>query len=281
LEIPEPDERRWEAVRHYLTETRQLPGELVDRLHNKGLIYADWMQNTVFVRSALRDNWQRGESTGATLRGTWGEDNAFHGLAPGSSREQGWFWLQTGKGPVQFVLLTESPIDALSLATLDKQRQQDQRRRVYLSTDGSGSVPIESLKQVMESGGQVLVAFDGDRAGEEMAWRVAQQLPGVRRLTPAYGKDWNERLIWDGHPEMTTQPGQNKQMFHDLWQWHQVARKFGKSENYLNRITEVARKCNRGEPFSEQAKAAMLQDLQIVQHQLQFQNKVGLDLTEI
>jgi DNA primase len=47
----------------------------------------------------------------------------------------------------------------------------------------------------------VVVAFDVDAAGEEMAWRVAQQLPGVSRMTPAYGKDWNERLVYDGQPE--------------------------------------------------------------------------------
>jgi hypothetical protein len=38
-----------------------------------------------------------------------------------------------------------------------------------------------------------------------MAWQVAQELPGVRRVTPAYGKDWNDRLIHDKHPEQTTQ----------------------------------------------------------------------------
>jgi Protein of unknown function (DUF3991) len=92
LKLPEPDQRRWDSVREYLTETRKLSALLVDRLHDRGLISADLMQNAVFVRHALKGQdtqWQRGEPIGATLRGTWGDGNGFHGMAPGSSREQG------------------------------------------------------------------------------------------------------------------------------------------------------------------------------------------------
>jgi hypothetical protein len=74
---------------------------------------------------------------GATLRGTWGEHNAFHGLAPGSAREQGWFWLGLGKGEIQRVLLTEAAIDTLSLAMLDQRRSESPGATVYLSTDGA------------------------------------------------------------------------------------------------------------------------------------------------
>jgi Toprim-like/Protein of unknown function (DUF3991) len=200
LEMPVRDERRWAVVRDYLVETRKLPAPLVDRMQERGLVYADLMQNAVFVRYAVDcqgSGWQRGEATGATLRGTWGEGNSFHGLAPGSDRETGWFWIGAGSGEISRVLLTESPIDALSLATLDRSRRQTQGVTIYLSTDGAGAVPVSALQSVLERGGQVVVAFDADAAGEEMAWRVAQQLPGVRRMTPAYDKDWNERLVYD------------------------------------------------------------------------------------
>jgi hypothetical protein len=53
LEMPEPDERRWDAVRQYLTETHKLSPALVDRLHNRGLLYADILQNAIFVRHVL------------------------------------------------------------------------------------------------------------------------------------------------------------------------------------------------------------------------------------
>jgi 5S rRNA maturation endonuclease (ribonuclease M5) len=102
-------------------------------------------------------------------------------------------------------MLTESPIDALSLATLEKEtRREVNDGLIYLSVDGSGAIPVEALRQVLEQGGQVVVAFDADQAGEIMAWRIAQELPGVRRMKPSYGKDWNERLIYDERYKFST-----------------------------------------------------------------------------
>lgn len=263
LKMSPPNEQRWIAVRQYLVETRKLPAALIDRLHERGLIYADDMQNVVFVRHSISSNgasWRRGEITGASLRGTWGEDNSFHGLAAGSSRQQGWFWIGAGKGEVKRVMLTESPIDALSLATLDKRRQATEGVSIYLSTDGSGAIPTAALKQVIEREGQVGVAFDTDSAGETMAWRIAEELPGVGRITPAYGKDWNERLICDGQPEQTSQPERDKLALDALWKWHRIAHQLGKSPNYLSRITEVAREVIGGASLSERARVAMEQD---------------------
>jgi hypothetical protein len=263
LEMPIPDEQRWSAVREYLTETRKLSDKLIDSLHERGLIYADDLQNTVFVRHATTNqegSWKRIEANGASLRGTWGENNSFHGLAPGSSREDGWFWVGLGKGTIQRVLLTESPIDALSLVMLDKPSRPKDGVTIYLSTDGAGAIPAEALRQVMAQGGKVAIAFDADRAGELMSWRVAQELPGARRITPAYGKDWNERLIWDGQPENAPQPERDEQMG-ELWQWHRAAHEVGRAVGYLQRITEVARGVVQGEALSEQARNAMRQDL--------------------
>ncbi len=42
-------------------------------MHERGLVYADLMQNAVFVRYTVDcqgSGWQWGEATGATLRGT-------------------------------------------------------------------------------------------------------------------------------------------------------------------------------------------------------------------
>jgi hypothetical protein len=183
-------------------------------------------------------------------------------LAHGSSREQGWFWLGLGRGEIKRVLLTESPIDALSLAVLDKPRKAVDGVSVYLSTDGAGAVPGELLKPILERGDQVMAAFDADAAGEVIAWRIAQELPGVQRLRPAYGKDWNERLMLDGHPERVTPPAWDKQATRILWKWYQTAYELGRSENYLKRITEVARAVVRGQALSERARAAMQQDFQ-------------------
>ncbi|NMF84171.1 strawberry notch C-terminal domain-containing protein [Nodosilinea sp. P-1105] len=260
LEMPENSSRRWDAVREYLVEGRKLPAVLVDRLHQRGLVYADEYQNAVFVRHSLQArSWQRWEVVGASLRGTWGESNHFHGLAPGSARDQGWFWLGTGQGPVNRVLLVESPIDAMSLAVLDRAQRGAEGVAIYLSTDGSGGVPGEALKTVLRSGGLVAAAFDADMAGETMAWRMAQQVPGIERLTPNQGKDWNEVLVnpeggGNGWQQSRPELGQ-------LWRWHGAAVALGRPEGYLSRITEVARDVAKGQPLSEKAIAAMQRDL--------------------
>lgn len=95
-------------------------------------------------------------------------------------------------------------------------------------------------------------------------------------MTPAYGKDWNERLVYSEHPEKANQPERDKQTLQLLWRWHQVARELGKSERYLARITEVARACNKGELLSERAKTAMRQDFQGSQKSL-MQPSLGLE----
>ncbi|MEM6517723.1 MAG: strawberry notch C-terminal domain-containing protein [Cyanobacteria bacterium P01_C01_bin.70] len=258
LVMPDSSEYRWQAVREYLVETRKLPAALIDRLHERGLIYADNHQNAVFVRHSLKKStWARGEVTGASLRGTWGEDNHYHGMVPGSARDQGWFWIGAGRGAVQRVLLTESPIDAMSLAVLDKERPTQAGVTIYLSSDGSGGVPKEALKTVLAQSGHVTAAFDADRAGELMAWQLAQQLPGVARLAPEQDKDWNMQLV---HPQ-GRDAGQQKHFdLGQLWRWHGAANSLGRSEGYLSRITEVAREIVEGAALSAKAKVTMERD---------------------
>jgi hypothetical protein len=204
------------------------------------------------------------------LRGTH-SGHPFHQLAPGSARENGWFWLGAGRGDAQRVVLTESAIDAMSLTTLEKGKLPKlSGRLIYLSTDGAGAIPTEALNAVVAQGGQVVAAFDADQAGEKMAWRVAQAVPGVQRLIPAYGKDWNERLLAERQPEQDRGAGHDRgdpQFLRSLWQWHRVAKELGHREGYLVRITEVAREVVEGKPLPEKAVSAMQQDLQRHQQQ--------------
>ncbi|KAM3094728.1 DUF3991 domain-containing protein [Phormidesmis sp. 146-35] len=128
LELPPRNEDHWATVRQYLVETRGLPATWIDRFHNTGLIYADDHRNAVFLRHSDRYNdqaWSRHEATGASLRGTRYTEHAFHGLAPSSSRENGWFWLRSANGEVNRVILTESSIDAISLAALEKEKSSN------------------------------------------------------------------------------------------------------------------------------------------------------------
>jgi 5S rRNA maturation endonuclease (ribonuclease M5) len=217
------------------------------------------MRSSFAIRK--RDGYA-GEVTGASLRGTQGEP--FHGLAPGSARDAGYFWLRSGTEDVTRVVLVESAIDAISLAKLEQDKSPDRPPTVYLSTDGSGAIPTEALQQVIAQGGQVLVAFDADGAGEKMAWRVAEAVPGVRRMVPAIGKDWNDRLL----AEQGVEPKEaqtDRQAFKALWKWHRVAAAAGRPAAYLKRIAEVAREVVDGKGLSGKAIGAMRQDLQGVE----------------
>ncbi len=183
---PIPQESKWQEVRKYLTRSRKLPSGLVDSLYEQGLIYADDQQNAVFLRRSLDES----KITGATLRGTAGEDNTFKGLAKGTKRSEGWFYFPQGgqsNDSIYRAVLVESPIDALSFAVLDR---NDSRRTIYISTDGAGHVPNEFLCQLRD----VVVAYDNDQAGELMAQRVSSQFPNAVQKSPK-AIDWNEDLV--------------------------------------------------------------------------------------
>ena len=183
---PVPAQEKWQKVRQYLTRDRKLPSGLVDKLHEQGLIYADENQNAVFVRRSINES----RITGANLRGTVGEDNKFKGLAKGSKRKDGWFYFERGEQSIDLVrrvVLVESPIDAMSLAVLEK---TDSKKTLYLSADGAGGIPTEYLKEV----GEIVIAFDRDRAGQEMTERVQSQLPKAMRKIPK-AIDWNQDLV--------------------------------------------------------------------------------------
>ena len=222
--VPEPD--KWQRVKQYLTSNRKLPSGLVDRLHLQGLIYADARQNAVFIRRSITGGSRvsnpaarcpllsadENKITGASLRGTLGEDNKFKGLAKGSKRSEGWFYFTKGEqssDPVRRVVLVESPIDAMSLAVLERTYS---KKTLYLSTDGAGQIPTEYLKKAKE----VAIAYDNDEPGQKMARKVMSEFPHATRKMPS-SIDWNQELMntfdWStiGRAKTVKQQPQHKQ----------------------------------------------------------------------
>lgn len=185
FQLPVEDENQWSAVHKYLTQKRGLPKNLVVGLKERGLVYADDQQNAVFVMRSLA-----GETTGAFLRGTRGEDNTFMGYAPGSKRKSGWFYIGFGGQPtdeIQRVVLCKSPIDALSLATIEGMPQQ---RTMYMAADSPKSLPVEFLRDIPN----IVCAYDNDTAGDEVVRQIQDQLPQAQRVRPKV-KDWNSELM--------------------------------------------------------------------------------------
>jgi len=196
---PIQDEARWPGVRHYLVEGRQLPAALVDELHGRGTIYADGRSNAVFLRQDAD-----GQATGASLRGTMpGSD--FKGLSAGTRRDDGHFSLTIGE-PMLYVApqiyLTESPIDAMSRAAL-LLREDARGERIFISTDGHGSLPSKAIDAGLERRAVVHCGFDRDRGGDTMWERVRERYgaqahetygPIDRDRPPTGVKDWNVAL---------------------------------------------------------------------------------------
>lgn len=183
---PGIEESNWSSVKEYLTRKRLLPSSLIDKLHDSGLIYADSKQNAVFLRRSLDEEKI---ITGASLRGTVGANNTFKGLAKGTKRSEGWFYFERGEqseDSIKRVVLVESPIDAMSLAVMER---TNSKKTLYLSADGAGRLPLEFLQEV-----EVAIAFDNDEAGEEMATRVKSKLPKAIRKIPS-SVDWNQDLV--------------------------------------------------------------------------------------
>ncbi len=180
---PAPHEGNWLPVREYLTRSRKLPASLVDKIYQKGLIYADERQNAVFVRRTLD-----GEVVGASLRGTVGENDFFEGLAYGSRRSQGWFYIVAGgkeEEPIQEAVLMESAIEALSYRTL----YPPTKKTMILSINEMGYLPVNWLANMKE----IVIGFKQDQAGEEKAQRLIQKLSQTNRQVPV-NKDWNADL---------------------------------------------------------------------------------------
>jgi hypothetical protein len=154
-------------VRGYLVGVRQLSGNLIDALHERGLVYADKFRNACFTL---------GSGKGLALRGTGAEP--FHGV-----RGQKLPWILPpaveNVGKVAFV---ESPIDALSL------RQMGFKGQIHATLGNAAQ--LDKLADRYRSAGLTVVgAFDNDKAGAAMC----RALGAHERITPN-GKDWNDDL---------------------------------------------------------------------------------------
>ena len=293
------DRSKWKDVREYLIDRRGLPSYLVDTLHQQAKIDADIRSNVMFFRYSITEDFQLGETVGASLRSISGNLKL---LTPGTKRNEGWFFFGIGEGVVHKIFLVESPIDAISLAAL--RGDYIYGRTIYISVDGAGSIPISILTDAAEEGTTIILALDSDRPGEEMSWRIAKLLPRVLRLRPLLGKDWNEQLLrnrcrcyvpakkdWlmfakaldrdeltqqriNRSVEQTTFSTAEEEMFlldwkayrkrqNQLWQWYLKARTDGKSAGYLQRIAIVAIAFNQQQPIplSKKAIEAMQKDL--------------------
>jgi Plasmid recombination enzyme len=136
--IPPPPEReQWSEVKDYLTNTRQLPAKLVERLHDEGLIYADERGKLICLQ---RDFEER--VTGATsidLSSTQIQS------VDGSNLTNGWHYFQSPRqGSIDKVVVIDDPLEAMAYTTL----HPDEQTRLFLVGHEGGWMPGDKLNRV-------------------------------------------------------------------------------------------------------------------------------------
>ena len=176
LALPKRDDTRVPQIKNYLRQQRCIPAELIDFLVRSTKLYADDRANAVFLLLGKEKT-----VVGAELRGT--SHSRWHGLAPGSRKDLGYFSVAAA-GAVK-VVLCESAIDAISYFAL-------QPNCTALSTAGANPNP-GWLSILVNKGFDIYCGFDSDDTGDSVADRMIRLYPTVKRLRPP-NKDWNEVL---------------------------------------------------------------------------------------
>lgn len=177
----------------YLTKTRGLDREVLTELFKNGSIYESaQFHNAVFVgiNSAGIPKYapQRGTLTGKSYKRDCINSDKSYG-----------FLLQ-GNPESKKVYVFESPIDALSFATLEKQAGHDWHEHSKLSL---GGLSDKSLERFLKNNLQIRhIAFctDADKPGSDAAELYMKKYKdlgyGVSRARPPEGKDFNETLCY-------------------------------------------------------------------------------------
>lgn len=176
LSLPSPDPAKLWRVQQYLVRERRIAPALVQSLVESADLYADHRANAVFL---LRG--KQSAPVGAELRGT--TSRPWHGLAPGSQKDQGFFSIPTIPRPT--IILVESAIDAISCFALHPQHR-------CISTAGARPNP-RWLATLLEEASSVYCGFDADPTGETMAHAMIACYPRIQRLRPSQ-HDWNDAL---------------------------------------------------------------------------------------
>jgi hypothetical protein len=187
---PAEDESLRRVLQYYLTHTRALTNFLVQPLQRQGLAYIDQQENVVFIKRDLN-----GEKSGALVWDTARIDNRCTEYPENSDRSSCWFHFKLGgeaEDKIERVYLCSSPIDALTMAEIDRNGHKGQLpvRTMYMAVDDPDNLPFELLRNISRIG----VAFNNDDQGNEAAQVVQKMLPQAKRIAPS-GLTWNEIFV--------------------------------------------------------------------------------------
>ena len=218
--LPDPaaDNKR---VYAYLTQSRGIPGEVVNTLIARGLLYQSAQGNNAVFRTPQDDYCElRGTSTYADARCRERDDcpafskrdhgwcawmssrdpeypacqsyhkDSFHGSKK-ASPDRFWYWQPDSSGPSTRIYVCEAAIDAVSLYVIHRKAGvEDAGSAVYISIGGAANqLPIDRLKEYYKDKSRIYIATDNDNAGDATRARNSE-LPTIRPVS----KDWNQDL---------------------------------------------------------------------------------------
>jgi hypothetical protein len=185
------DDSRWPLARDYLTQVRKLDGAAVDKLHSQNLIYATRSKNhPAFTCATFAHPDLQGEIKGLFSRTTIHNSDFRQVLGSKTSA-----WFRTGDlSTAKEVVITESPIEALSFMTL-----HPKEGRVAISVEGC-AVPQALAEEIVKKGQVPILALNPDVAGiqgsskaEELFKSLGYDKP-IERLA-SQSEDWNKDLV--------------------------------------------------------------------------------------
>lgn len=179
-------------------QRRGIDSEIISWCMKAGIFYeSKKYHNCVFVGKD-----KAGKARFACMRGTMGDYKAD---APGSDKRFN-FCLPSSDPSSGLLAVFESPIDALSLATLRKAKRTAWDKCNYLSLGGTASLALLQFLKDHPEIKQVYLCLDNDRAGLDGMARIEAAIRGDKELQgraltverkppPAtHGKDYNELL---------------------------------------------------------------------------------------
>ena len=193
-----PENRCGTAAVSYLLG-RGIDGEVISQCIRKGILYESRnYHNCVFVG---KDS--AGKARYACLRGTYG---TFKNDVDGSDKRYS-FSLLSADQESPFLAVAESPIDALSVASLLKMQGEDWTKNDYLSLGGTSPRALLRFLHDHPAITHVSLCLDNDRAGLSGMGKIREALREDAGLSGriaviadnpppcSFGKDYNELLL--------------------------------------------------------------------------------------
>lgn len=194
LKLPEHSAQGYRRAYAYLIKTRCLDKWMVSKLFSQNLLYQDIRGNVVFVGYKPHTN----EPAYASLRGTL-SSRQYRGDVSGSHKEVGFYFNLYGQHSPTKLFVCESPIDAMSVASMLI------HYKIPLDTYGFislGGTSLNALEYHLKQNPQIQTVYlcqDNDDAGNHsrlQAHSVLEKLEYTGQIVdkPPVSKDFNEDL---------------------------------------------------------------------------------------